>query len=97
MIVKVELDPKLVWRLTDEAEKSGMSLPAYLADLVVLKAPTAPVPRSQRQQDIVRLHAEGLSDVEIAERLECVRAYVVQIRRRHGLKPNRRRHDHVLG
>lgn len=97
MLVKLKLDPKDVWRLTDEAEKCGQSLAAYLADLVVLKAPVQPLPRSQRQQDILRLHGEGFSDMEIADRLECVRAYVVQVRRRHGLKPNRRQRDHVQG
>lgn len=89
MIVKLELDPKLVWRLEELAEKGGQSLGQYIADLVTLRAPAPRLRPGSRAAEILRLHGEGLTDVEIAERLECVRAYVTQIRNRHGLKPNR--------
>lgn len=91
MIVKVDLDPRDLWRLADEAEKAGMSLPDYMRSLLVLKSRSVPVPKTPRQRQIIELHADGLSDVEIAARVDCVREYVVQVRRRHGLSPNRKR------
>ena len=91
MIVKLELDPKLVWRLEEQAEKGGQSLSQYVADLVTLRSPAPKLRPGSRAAEIVRLHGEGWTDVEIAERLECVRAYVTQVRNRHGLKSNRRR------
>ncbi|MBL5974824.1 MAG: hypothetical protein D3X82_13950 [Candidatus Leucobacter sulfamidivorax] len=91
MIVRIDLDPKLVWKLTEHAERAGVKLPEYLAGMIALKSPTSLVKRGSRQEQIIKLHGEGFTDHEIAERLECVRAYVTQIRGRHGLKPNRRR------
>lgn len=91
MIVKVDLDPQDLWRLADEAEKAGMRLPDYMRSLLVLKSRSVPVPTTPRQRQIIELHAEGWSDVEIAARVDCVREYVVQVRRRHGLSPNRKR------
>lgn len=92
MQVKLAMDPKLVWKLTDDAEKSGMNLSEYITFLVTLKAPAEKPKRlSERQKQIIELHGEGFTDEEIAARLECVRGYVTQIRRRFDLAPNKRR------
>ena len=93
MILKVDLDPKLIWRLGEVAEKNGVTVDQIVAGLLVNRLQQRRVtPRKpERQARIVELHGEGFTDVEIAEQLECVREYVVQIRRRHGLKPNRKK------
>jgi DNA-directed RNA polymerase specialized sigma24 family protein len=93
VILKVDLDPKLIWRLGELAEKNSVTVDQLVAGVLVnrLQLRRATPRRPERQARIVELHGEGFTDVEIAERLECVREYVVQIRRRHGLKPNRKK------
>lgn len=89
MIVKLDLDPKLVWRLDTEAERQGMKLQDYLVGLAIKERDRKSVmPMTERQERIVELHGEGFTDVEIAEQLGCVRAYVTQIRGRFGLESN---------
>ena len=93
MILKVDLDPKLVWKLGEVAEKNGVTVDQLVAGVLVnrLQLRRMTPRKPERQARIVELHGEGFTDVEIAEQLECVREYVVQIRRRHGLKPNRKK------
>ena len=93
MILKVDIDPKLIWRLGELADKNGVTVDQIVSGVLVNRLQLRKVtPRKpERQTRIVELHGEGFTDVEIAERLECVREYVVQIRRRHGLKPNRKK------
>lgn len=93
MILKVDIDPRLISKLEDFAEARGVK-PSVLAGHILTQKLTLRkmTPRKpERQARIVELHGEGFTDAEIAERLECVREYVVQIRRRHGLKPNRKK------
>lgn len=93
MILKVDLDPKLIWRLGEVAEKHSVTVDQLVTGVLVnrLQLRRMTPRKPERQARIVELHGEGFTDMEIAERLECVREYVVQIRRRHGLKPNRKK------
>lgn len=91
MEIRLRMDPKLVWKLSDDAESSGMNLSQYISFLAELKGGVKPKRLSYRVQQIIKLHSEGLDDGEIAERADCVRAYVTQTRRKHGLASNKQK------
>lgn len=91
MNVVVCLDPKVGWRLTDDAERRGLTLGEYLAELVTPRVSPPPVSAAQTRDDVVALHAEGLTDTEIAERVGRVREHVARLRRAAGLKTNKKK------
>lgn len=97
MLVKLDLDPKIVWRLEEQAESEGMTIGEFVGQAVTygIKAPrkwhTNQFQGEITRQEIARLHAEGLTDAEIAQRVDRVREYVADVRRKLGLKANRRR------
>lgn len=95
MVVKLNLDPKLVWRLEDEAEAAGMDLSEY-AGLLLQGARVAKSSHSTRveagaetRRRIGDLHAKGFTDAEIAAEVDRVQEHVARLRRGLGLKPNR--------
>lgn len=95
MMVKLRLDPKLVWRLEEQAEKAGLTFNEHAAALLEGKRQglwsTSRAAGALTKQRVAELHAEGLSDSEIAVRVERVIEHVRFVRRNLGLKPNRRR------
>lgn len=97
MEVKVRLSPKAVWRLEDEAESAGMNLSEY-AGLLLQGAHVARGSHSTKveagaetRRRIAELHADGLTDAEIAAEVDRVQEHVARLRRGLGLKPNKRR------
>lgn len=85
MRVIVELDPKDVWKIQDESRRLGTTPGEVLR---------RDLERMRRRLDIARrvkdLNARGFCDADIAERLNCTVGRIAAIRRRLGLKPNRR-------
>lgn len=91
MIVKVRLDPRVAWKLTDAAEARGLALGEYLAKLVTPAETPKEVAAERTRANVVMLHAQGLTDEEIAARVNRVREHVARLRRAAGLKPNRKK------
>lgn len=96
MILKVELDPKTIWRLEERAEFNSCTVAEYLARVAEhgVAAPRAWSTNEQQGAEtrarVRELHAEGFTDAEIAARIGRVREYVALVRRRLGLAPNKR-------
>lgn len=96
MIVKVDLDPKLVWRLEAAAEKRGMSFNDFAAARLLMPESVShglvSVSRAdETRRRVVALHADGLTDEEIAASVDRVKEHVARLRRGAGLKPNKGR------
>lgn len=72
MIVKADIDPKVVWKLEEVAEKRGLTLSAYLAELATAEV-HRPVVRIDWWEGsanrCVQLMEYGLSNAQIADRL----------------------------
>ena len=83
MKVTVDLDPRDLWVLTDQAEKQGMTLPDFLRARMLDRKPTI-------QDRVVELHAAGLCDADIGMELEMTLQQIANMRRGLGLQPNRR-------
>ncbi len=93
MIVKLDLDPKLVWRAETAAEREGKTLSQYLSGILrepeTVRHGRVPEPVSERTRlEVIRLHGEGFTDTEIALQVGRVREHVARLRRGAGLKPN---------
>lgn len=86
MIVKVDMDPRVLWQVEARAEKLGLSFSAYVCQLVGERV--APAKGFETRDQVVRLHGEGLSDEAIAERVGRVVGHVARLRRAAGLKRN---------
>ncbi len=97
MIVKLDLDPKLVWRLEEAAERDGVTMSDYAIQVLcgdrAVRQPHAKRVAAgvETQRKIAELHAQGLTDAEIADRVERVQGHVARLRRRLGLAPHRRK------
>jgi hypothetical protein len=91
VIVKLDLDPKLVWRLEESAERAGLSVSQMLAQAFQPKVSAVSVAAERTRSEVIRLHSEGLADEEIAVRVDRVKEHVARLRRAAGLKPNRRK------
>ena len=82
--LKAELDARTVWAVAETAERLGISntdvLEMRLSGLRHLSVP-------ERVQE---LHARGFCDADIADEIGYLVAQVASIRRKLGLKPNRR-------
>ena len=83
MKVTVDMDPRDLWVLTEQAERQGMSLPDFLRTRMLDRKPTV-------QDRVVELHAAGLCDADIGIDLGMDLAQTANIRRGLGLQPNRR-------
>lgn len=96
MEVKIKLDPKLVWQLSEEAEQIGSTPSRIIGGILTARYALEPVmPQSvalmHTRHAVAHLHAEGFSDEEIAVRVDRVVGHVARVRRELGLKPNRRK------
>lgn len=96
MIVKLDIDPKLVWQLNDESEQIASTpsriVGGILSSRYSLKAvPTQDAGLMRTRDAVAHLHAEGCTDVEIAARVDRVLPRVARVRRELGLKPNKRK------
>lgn len=83
MKVTVDLDPRDLWVLTEQAERQGMTLPDFLRARMLDRQPTI-------QDRVVELHAAGLCDADIGIDIGLDLAQTAHLRRALGLKPNRR-------
>ena len=71
------------------ARNSGMSAEKYLKTLMNLAAYSG-VATTQLQRDIVTLVKSGLTDAGIAVELNCSAHYVIRVRNKMGLPPNKK-------
>lgn len=85
MKVTVELDPRIVWRIQDEAERQGITPGDVLR--AELTPRTGTIPAAQR---IREMHATGMCDADMAEQLRYLPGTIANIRRDMGLPANRR-------
>jgi hypothetical protein len=81
--VTVDLDPRDLWVLTDQAEKQGMTLPDFLRARMLDRKATV-------QDRVVELHAAGMCDADIGAELNMTLQQTANMRRGMGLEPNRR-------
>lgn len=91
MIVKLDLDPKLVWRLEEQAEAEGVTVAQIVARAFAPRSTVQGSAGDRTRAEVARLHGAGLPDAEIAVRVGRVQEHVARVRRGLGLKPNRRR------
>lgn len=83
MKVIVDLDPKDLWVLTEQAERQGMTLPDFLRARMLDRKPTV-------RDRVVELHAAGLCDADIGLELGMDLHQTAAMRRGLGLEANRR-------
>lgn len=85
MRVIVDLDPRDVWRIQDQAERKGVAPGDVLR---------ADLDRMRRRLDVTRrvkdLTERGFCDADIAERLGYTPGRIAELRRGLGLKANKR-------
>lgn len=85
MRVVIELDPREVWRIQEQAEQLGVSPGAVFR---------RELDRLRRRVDVTRrvkdLTERGFCDADIAERLGYTPGRIAQIRRGLGLQANKR-------
>jgi len=88
VIVKTDLDPKVVWRLEAVAEKQGLTLSQYLAQLATAEV-QRPVVRVDWYEgsanQCIRLFEYQLSNTEVSERLGLSLSTVKRRRRIYDL------------
>ena len=84
MIVKTDIDPKVVWRLEAVAEKQGLTLSQYIAQLATAEV-QRPVVRVDWYEgsanQCIRLFEYGLNNTEVVDRLGLSLATVKRRRR----------------
>lgn len=96
MLLKVDLDPKTIWRIEERAEFNECTVAEYLVQVAEhgVAAPrswrTTEQQGAETRSRVGALHAEGFTDAEIAARVGRVREHVASVRRKLGLKPNKR-------
>lgn len=96
MNVTVRLDPQVLWKLTEKANRRGMTLKEFAADVLEQQ-----LPKAQKRQAAARateerirvLHGEGFTDAEMAAQVDRVQEHVARLRRSMGLKANRKRKE----
>lgn len=85
MRVSVDLPEQLVWKLTTEAERLGVSAGAMLADLIAVRLDPVAVETRIRSRVLA-----GDCDADIAGALNRTVQFVAAKRREMGLAANRR-------
>ena len=94
LVLKVDLDPRLLWLLNDEAEQIGSTTQSIVAGMIRGRYSGFRVPdgdvRVETRDIVARLHAKGHTDAEIAAHADRVVGHIARVRRQLGLKPNRR-------
>lgn len=88
--MKLDLHPKVVWAMDELAEKRGVSVADLVTEAVLPKMRKPSLVGEKTRADVVRLHGEGLTDIQIAARLGRVPEHVARLRRAAGLKPNKK-------
>lgn len=89
MIVKLDLDPRVVWRLSEIAERRGVTESVVVAELVGTRPRTARQDAGEvTRKKVIELHAAGLSDREIALSVGRVVEHVSRVRKAAGLPRN---------
>jgi DNA-binding NarL/FixJ family response regulator len=83
--VVVEVPDRYLFRLTDRAEASDMTVAEYLLRAGLTVAGIS----AKRETTLAKLHELGQTDAEIARYLNTTNAAVAQQRRRLGLPANR--------
>lgn len=79
--IRMDIPGHVWWRLTAVAERKGQKVDELLTEIVTGIAHPDPV---------VYLHAQGLTDAEIGNRIGRTLGSVATNRRKAGLKPNKK-------
>lgn len=95
MELKLKLDPKVVWKLSEIAEIRGVRIEQVVESLLSFqnsghKGKVSADQRRETQRLIRRFHTEGLTDSQIGMRIDRVPAHVARVRRELGLPANKR-------
>lgn len=95
MEVKLRLDPKVVWRLSEIAEARNVRIEQVVEQLLEFqnsghKGKVSSAQSEETRKRIVELHAEGRTDSEIGMRIDRVPAHVARVRRGLGLTANKK-------
>lgn len=85
MKIMVDLDPKDVWRITDKAEKAGITPGEVLRDELAVRRSHLELRNRIRSRVLA-----GMCDADIARELSLTNRVVSDIRRGEGLPANRR-------
>ncbi|NLA66214.1 MAG: hypothetical protein GX862_09935 [Leucobacter sp.] len=85
MKVQLDIDPKVWWGLATRADREGVTV----ADLIVQHLPAPPAKRGKVSEAEIELHAQGLTDTEIAVVTGSSRDSMKSLRLKAGLKVNR--------
>lgn len=91
-LVPVKLPGALVWELWRKAEADGVPVAQVIADAIHQK-PALPDRTNATHQLVIALVKSGRDDGQIAVEIDRTRGYVADVRRRYGLKPNKRKED----
>ncbi|WP_147424053.1 hypothetical protein [Microbacterium sp. AG1240] len=86
MKITVDLDPKLVWQIQSEAARRDLTPGAVLRERLVSSRNTLELENRIRSRVM-----SGMCDADIAADLRLVVGTIAAVRRRLGLRPNRRK------
>lgn len=89
MIVEVNVPPKVLWALTDEAERMGVTVGELLLAAATTEQPMGPLTETTHDR-VIRLWRQGLCDADIAARLHMTNQAVSKVRQGMKLPANRR-------
>lgn len=91
--VSVKLPGPLVWELSKMAEQQGVNVADVISEALASKPVQAQPPDRTlaTRARVIELVEAGYDDGRISVELDRVRAYVAEVRRRAGLKPNKAR------
>lgn len=95
--IAVDLPGELVWELWGIAEKDEKSVAQIIGEALEARraqpwlSQGLPKSTADTHAQVIVLVNDGLDDGDIAAEIGKTRGYVAGIRRRYGLKPNRRK------
>jgi DNA-binding NarL/FixJ family response regulator len=84
--IELKLTPEQWWALSTEAEHRGCTV----TDVVISASARTNAGQEARRESVEALHARGLSDAAIGQRLGMTNQAVQVVRRRLGLPANSR-------